>query len=299
MYIYNETNIPFTFEGGKEISLINKKTIQKDEKNFKSRQLHLLLHESITQDSNIKEKIAAAVNTPQPVKIVDKEICIYFSKKDCSPFITVKKSHQAEAPKILLVNLQLPRDGRVTLLENPNVFILGGHILDNQCVLALSFVKNSKPLVIEIFDRKDNDNRFIDYEIKVENDNIVVKKDVRKLYANIKYYPPKLRLKPYIPSKPTACIMCYGKDRNSLDKVISEDKKGIHHIVTINSNKTMEEEFIKLKQDNYGAATIFIDKSEFDEEAQKIYRKVITMAQKHLRIVILLFNNGNIKKIKY
>lgn len=295
MFIYNETTKPFSIEKGKDIGVIFRKVTkqQKDDnyKTIKTKKMHVLAHKTVLDEIDIEEKINNAVSTDEPVKVINKDSVVYFSKKDLSPFLTTLGKGKAMT---LLVSINLLQGNKkIVSIDNPNIFILKGYIMAGELSLVASFVDQSKDLTISMLEGQD----LVRYKFTYIEDEIILIKE-RSLNSTGITAPVGFKIKTYIPTQVTSAIVCYNKDKESLESLLSKEDREKHVIVDIN-NKTLEEELIKLKQDNYGAVTLFVDRNELDDETYKIYRKAITLCQKHLRIVMVLFKNNKIKKIKY
>ncbi len=296
MYIYNETTKPYSFKHGEEVSIIYRRATSnrpvEQNKTITSKRVHILAHESVVTDS-VKTNIENAVCTTEPMKITEKESVLYFSKKDLTPFVTALGNGKSTT---LLVTLKLKDKNvsrRVVSIDNPYIFVLKSYVMGGELTVVSSFVEQSRNLTITLLEGND----LVKYTFKCIKGEIKLVKTVEK---NTDGATGEKRFKPksYIPSRMTHAVLCYGKDKESLEKIIPVDKKDQHSIIEI-TNKTLEEQLIHLKQDNYNAVTIFVDRAELDEEAYKIYRKIIGLTQKHLRIVMVTFNTGEIKKIKY
>lgn len=294
MYIYNETNKPYSYKEGKEVGIIFRKAVKgrtKEAKFPKVKKVHLLAHNSVV-DKDFVNKINNAVETTNPVKITTKQNVLYFSKKDLSPFVT---NLGEGCSTVLMATIKLRENNitrRIIDIEHPYIFLLKGYIFGGELTIAASFVEQSKDLVIRFLE---GDN-IVKYIFKNKNGRIELVKETTPNDKNITA-TKRFEVKTYVPTRLTHGVLCYGKDKKSLSKVIGKDKLEQHKIIEIN-NKTLEAQLLELKQDNYGAVTIFIDQSELNDAAQKIYRKVMKLTQTHLRIVMLAFNNGDVKKIK-
>lgn len=293
MYIYNETKLPYSVKKDGDVGIIFRRSSKGKtgdvNKQFKTKKVHVLVHETVLTPET-EENVNKAVLTKEPIQVSNKPSVLYFSKKELSPFITSLSSDRSTR---LMATISLKGNRRIVSIDNPHVLLLKGYIMGGELTLIASFVDRSQDLTITFVENK----KLIKYIFSHSKGEITLKVTEEDNVNNIK--PERgFKINTYIPTRMTYCVLCHKKDREALETIIPEEKRKQYKIVEF-TNKTIEEELIHLKQENYSAITVFINKPELDDEAQKIYHRSITLSQKRLRVVMLAFNNGEIKKIKY
>lgn len=288
MFIYNETSIPFSLESGSNnIGLIYKNLEKhKNDKIYKKRNHLLLKHEVI--DTIDENKLKEIVNTVEPVKIMDNSIKVHFCKKDLAPIISIADEGAGNSANLLLASIKFSPDKKIIGIENHKILLLNSMIFGNDFIFSASFTNQSRKLVINIYDSKEN--KLLKYIFEYKNNQITTSILVRDRIIKT---PKAVKIKTYVPNYVTQNIIAYHQDMDMFNKTYEHQQElKIKLMVHSVDNKCIESTLVKLKENNIRAITIFVNSDKITDEVKRIYNKLFALTNKHCAKIIILFNTG-------
>lgn len=309
IHIYNEMATPWIL-GGKDtnkqdIGVIFRKTLKNIGTDTKIQKAYMLADKDYLDNSNTIECLNKSVNMKdcsEATVVIDKASALYFSKKDLSPFITNKsvvESNTSSLAHMFLASISI-KGKKIIKIDNDCIFILKGYTMSGELTLVTSFTEKSGSLIIDMLEGKG----VIRYIFRLVNGRIVkeiipaISKEEYEKTNKVINIIDNFKVRKYVPLRKTHVIIVHEKDLEVAETLISREERTKHEIVVVN-RATLDDAIEKLRAENYGAVTLFINSPYRTEETNKIYGNMSKRLDKSFRIIYNVFNTGKVARVKF
>lgn len=277
IYMYNETNTPWTYSAITD--RYARFTVAKKVDEMKTRYFNL------ASTTLAIENIESYVNMDSVDTIYSGTVGLLFQKRDCAPMVTTTTKY---AKDILMMNIQL-NGSVIKSINSTTMNVINYMIAKGELILVVSGDDNTDN-TIEIVLHNNREKNVTTY-VFTKNGNTYNVETYTEETGEI-LSSPNFKIYKFRPSRPTHAILVNdGDDGDYFDnnKLVQPDRHVIHYFNDENIGSVID----SLKKDKYNAVTLFVNKEELDNGEQLAHFPAI---KKAFAVVNILLNNKKVIK---
>lgn len=276
IYIYNETNTPWAYS--KLTDKYSRFTVAKKVDESKTRYMNL--------SSTVMpiENIESYVNMDSVDTLYTGTIGLMFQKRDCSPMLTTTTKFSKD---IVLMNLNL-KGSVIKAINSDTMNVINYMIAKGELSLVLSGEETGNNNV-EIVLHNDKEKLTTTYKFTKEGGHYLVEVIVEETGETLA--APNFKIHKFRPNRPTHAIVVHESDDEYFENAqpVPVDRHVIYHYRDTNVDDIIG----LLKKDKYNAVTLFVNKSELENNEQI---KNFTAFKKAFAVVNILLNTKKVIK---